>query len=1194
MSNEDNLVEMFGRAYQRLMAMAKTDPQLGQLVPIDAVTQAMQQPGLSYEGVIATVLAGYADRPALGTRAYEINTDQQTGRRIRQYLPAFKTITYRQLAGQIEAVANCWRHHPRHRLAPGEFVSFLSFTGAEMVAMDLACAYAQVISVPLQANLPQSDVIEIMNDTRPASLVASIDNLDLAVSYALQQESIRSLIVIDVEEADETETDRLTAARQQLLKDGGHVSLATFGEVVAYGKAHIWASLPKPDHGLDAVSMLMYTSGSTGTPKGAIIHEAICIRLWSGMARYQPTITLVYAPMNHFMGRSQVFTTLAQGGTAFFTLKIDMSTLFEDIRLVRPTSLQCMPRICEIIYQHYQSEVQRRAAKGGDMHAADRQIRDEMSKTYLGDRLVVGSTGSSPTAPEVQDFIKQCFDIAFAEGYGSTEAGGTATTHANRVQRTAGVLVIDYKLRDVPELGYYTTDKPYPRGELLVKTQLMIHGYFKRPEATAAIFDSDGYLITGDIMEERGPDHIVWVDRRNNVIKLSQAEYVAIGPLEVTYLSGSNLIQHIYVYGSSYRSFLLAVVVPDLSVANHRLGREPTVEELRAMVVADLQQTARVSNLKSFEVPRDVLIETEPFSLENGLLSSVRKPLRPKLKRRYGDQLEAMYREMDRKQERELAALRSGGATLSTLERVAGALKANLGLASIDVTNTQSYSDLGGDSLGAVSLTLLLKEIFDVPVPVTAILNPAGSAESLAKYIDNALTSNGEAGALTFAKIHGAASAVIQVSDLTLDRFLGAAALALAANAAPPAAAVRTVLLTGANGFLGRFLCLEWLERLAPVNGKVICIIRGANAAAARARLDEAFGTADPILIERFRTLAARHLQMIPGDLATPRLGLGETNFAQLAESVDQIVHPAALVNHMLSYENLFEPNVVGTAELIRLALTTRQKRFDYVSSVAVPHVDPRLTQGGESMDVRKGPESIPLSSSYASGYAASKWAGEVLLRDAHERFGLPVNVFRADMILPHSRFKGQINVPDMITRLLFSLVMTGIAPESFYELEADGGRPRAHYDGLPVDFISAAMQQIGGRPHYDFKTYNIINMHHDDGISLDSIVDWVISAGYPIQRVEGHADWLQRFADKLRHLPDAQRQHSSLTILGHFARPHPAHPTPLTSENFVAAVRGIPAGPTVPHLSEAFIHKYLDDMRELGLLPAVARAAVA
>ena len=94
----------------------------------------------------------------------------------------------------------------------------------------------------------------------------------------------------------------------------------------------------------------------------------------------------------------------------------------------------------------------------------------------------------------------------------------------------------------------------------------------------------------------------------------------------------------------------------------------------------------------------------------------------------------------------------------------------------------------------------------------------------------------------------------------------------------------------------------------------------------------------------------------------------------------------------------------------------------------------------------------------YADGYANSKWAGEVLLREAHERFGLPVSVFRSDMILAHSKYQGQINVPDMFTRWLFSIVVTGLAPRSFYT----SGAAKPHYDGLPVDFTAESIATLG------------------------------------------------------------------------------------------------------------------------------------
>jgi fatty acid CoA ligase FadD9 len=187
-------------------------------------------------------------------------------------------------------------------------------------------------------------------------------------------------------------------------------------------------------------------------------------------------------------------------------------------------------------------------------------------------------------------------------------------------------------------------------------------------------------------------------------------------------------------------------------------------------------------------------------------------------------------------------------------------------------------------------------------------------------------------------------------------------------------------------------------------------------------------------------------------------------------------------------------------------------------------------------------------------------------------------------MIMPHTRYKGQINVPDMITRMLYSIIVTGLAPYSFYELRPDGSRARAHYDGLPVDFIAGAMVGIGSRAHRDVRTFNVFN-DHDDGVSLDSFVDWIESAGYPVERIKDHGQWLQRFEAKLSTLTEAQRQHSSINILGYFRQPHPANPPKYGSEHFTAAVRELPIGPEVPHLTEPYIHKYLDDMHRLGLI---------
>jgi len=89
--------------------------------------------------------------------------------------------------------------------------------------------------------------------------------------------------------------------------------------------------------------------------------------------------------------------------------------------------------------------------------------------------------------------------------------------------------------------------------------------------------------------------------------------------------------------------------------------------------------------------------------------------------------------------------------------------------------------------------------------------------------------------------------------------------------------------------------------------------------------------------------------------------------------------------------------------------------------------------------------------------------------------------VFRSDLILAHSSCTGQVNVPDMFTRWIFSLLATGIAPRSFYQSDAAGQRPGAHYDGLPVDFIAEAVTSLGTQVTDEFRSFDVMNPY-DDG----------------------------------------------------------------------------------------------------------------
>ncbi len=437
--------------------------------------------------------------------------------------------------------------------------------------------------------------------------------------------------------------------------------------------------------------------------------------------------------------------------------------------------------------------------------------------------------------------------------------------------------------------------------------------------------------------------------------------------------------------------------------------------------------------------------------------------------------------------------------------------------------------------------------------------------------------------------MHGRDAIEVHASDLTLDRFIDASTLAAAPTLPRPSAEVRTVLLTGATGFLGRYLALEWLERMDLVDGKVIALVRAKSDDEARARLDKTFDSGDPKLLAHYRELAADHLEVLAGDKGEANLGLDQRTWQRLADTVDLIVDPAALVNHVLPYSELFGPNALGTAELIRIALTTKQKPYVYVSTIGVgDQIKP--SRFVEDADIREISPTRQINDSYANGYGNSKWAGEVLLREANDLCGLPVAVFRCDMILADTTYAGQLNLTDMFTRLMLSLVATGIAPASFYELDADGNRQRSHYDGLPVEFIAEAISTLGAAPD-GFATFHVMNPY-DDGIGLDEYVDWLVSptngAGYPIRRIADYGEWLRRFEGSMRALPERQRQYSLLPLLHNYQKPEqPVRGSLAPTDRFRAAVQEAKIGPDkdIPHVSAPVIVKYITDLQLLGLL---------
>ena len=170
---------------------------------------------------------------------------------------------------------------------------------------------------------------------------------------------------------------------------------------------------------------------------------------------------------------------------------------------------------------------------------------------------------------------------------------------------------------------------------------MLFAGYFKDPEKTAAEFDADGFFHTGDIGTLTPEGCLKIIDRKKNIFKLAQGEYIAVEYIE-SKLSRADSVEQIWVYGNSLESMLVAVVVPKPHWLDKFEGGANDPEAKKAML-EELTKTGKEAKLKGFEMVKAVHLDAEPFSVENDLMTPSMKVKRPQLSVRYKKEIDAMY-----------------------------------------------------------------------------------------------------------------------------------------------------------------------------------------------------------------------------------------------------------------------------------------------------------------------------------------------------------------------------------------------------------------------------------------------------------------------------------------------------------------------------------------------------------------------
>merc|ERR1719231_472093 len=175
---------------------------------------------------------------------------------------------------------------------------------------------------------------------------------------------------------------------------------------------------------------------------------------------------------------------------------------------------------------------------------------------------------------------------------------------------------------------------------------------------TKDVVDADGWFHTGDVGEVDLSKHALKIiDRKKNIFKLSQGEYVAVEKVEEVYMKTPG-IDMVWVYGNSFESVLVCVVVPNETAimawakakgVGGDLAAVCASAEARQHVFEDLTATGKAGKLKGFEAVKAVFLDPKPFDMERDMLTPTFKKRRPQLLKFYQPEIDQMYADVKKK-----------------------------------------------------------------------------------------------------------------------------------------------------------------------------------------------------------------------------------------------------------------------------------------------------------------------------------------------------------------------------------------------------------------------------------------------------------------------------------------------------------------------------------------------------------------
>ncbi|KAJ8538631.1 hypothetical protein K7X08_029927 [Anisodus acutangulus] len=433
------------------------------------------------------------------------------------------------------------------------------------------------------------------------------------------------------------------------------------------------------------ICTIMYTSGTTGEPKGVMISNNSIVTLIAGVKRFLESVNealtmndvyISYLPLAHIFDRAIEECFINHGASIGFW-RGDVKLLTEDLGELKPTVFCAVPRVLDRIYSGLQQKISSggrlrstlfniayarklQYLKSGSKYHEASPISDKVVfskvKDGLGGKVRLILSGAAPLSSHVEAFLRVVACAHVLQGYGLTETcAGTFVSLPNQFDMlgTVGPPVpnVDVCLESVPEMEYDALSST-PRGEICVRGDTLFSGYYKCEDLTKEVM-VDGWFHTGDIGEWQPNGSLKIIDRKKNIFKLSQGEYVAVENLENVY--GNNpIIDSIWLYGSSFESFLVSVVNPNkqetekwakqngLSGDFNSLCENSKVKEY---ILGELTKAGKEKKLKGFEFIKAIHLDPVPFDMERDLLTPTFKKKRPQLLKYYKDVIDTMYKD---------------------------------------------------------------------------------------------------------------------------------------------------------------------------------------------------------------------------------------------------------------------------------------------------------------------------------------------------------------------------------------------------------------------------------------------------------------------------------------------------------------------------------------------------------------------